>query len=308
MVQQAADKATYERRAMAVERERAIAENELQNQIELARREEQLVDQRGQNERRRATEAAAAGQIETAAAAGSAAGAGEAEADAKRVIGAAEADAEKALLDAYAELDQADDPRAGDQGGRPAGDRHAEPDPGPDHPLPLTASSASAAARLTAMSLAPRAVVVHRATELDRAGRPARHPAAGRRSSCQPRPRPGRGRGPAPGPAGGAGDGVGRDPAGLAARPVERNDLDRFVFGPEDVVVAVGQDGLVANVAKYLDGQPVIGINPEPAATPASSCRTSRPRSPTCCVIAGTRRPSATMVAASTDDGQRCSR
>ena len=45
MVQQAADKATYERRAMAVERERSIAENELQNQIELARREEQLVNQ-----------------------------------------------------------------------------------------------------------------------------------------------------------------------------------------------------------------------------------------------------------------------
>ena len=62
----------------------------------------------------------------------------------------------------------------------------------------------------------------------------------------------------------------------------ERNDLDRFVFGPEDVVIAVGQDGLVANVAKYLDGQPVIGINPEPAATPAYWCRTSPPRSPIC--------------------------
>lgn len=45
---------------------------------------------------------------------------------------------------------------------------------------------------------------------------------------------------------------------------VERQDLDRFLFGPEDVVVAVGQDGLVANVAKYLDGQVVIGIDPEP--------------------------------------------
>jgi hypothetical protein len=107
MVQQAADKATYERRAMAVERERSIAENELQNQIELARREEQLVNQRGQNERLRATEAAAAGQIETAAAAGRKRALSEAEADAKRVIGAAEADAEKAMLDAYAELDQA---------------------------------------------------------------------------------------------------------------------------------------------------------------------------------------------------------
>ncbi|ACY18835.1 inorganic polyphosphate/ATP-NAD kinase [Haliangium ochraceum] len=45
---------------------------------------------------------------------------------------------------------------------------------------------------------------------------------------------------------------------------VSRADLNRFVFGPEDVVVAVGQDGLVANVAKYLDGQRVIGINPDP--------------------------------------------
>ncbi|MCP2248329.1 ATP-NAD kinase [Lentzea aerocolonigenes] len=44
---------------------------------------------------------------------------------------------------------------------------------------------------------------------------------------------------------------------------VEREDLSRFLFAPEDVVVIVGQDGLVANVAKYLDGQPVIGINPE---------------------------------------------
>ncbi len=44
-----------------------------------------------------------------------------------------------------------------------------------------------------------------------------------------------------------------------------RPDLDRFLFEPGDIVVAVGQDGLVANVAKYLDGQPVLGINPAPA-------------------------------------------
>ena len=49
---------------------------------------------------------------------------------------------------------------------------------------------------------------------------------------------------------------------------VERADLDRFVFGPEDVIVAVGQDGLVANVAKYLDGQVVVGLNPEPGRNP----------------------------------------
>jgi len=45
---------------------------------------------------------------------------------------------------------------------------------------------------------------------------------------------------------------------------VEREDLDRFLFEPEDIVVVVGQDGLAANVAKYLSGQPVIGIDPNP--------------------------------------------
>ncbi|WP_446666217.1 hypothetical protein [Flexivirga sp. B27] len=45
---------------------------------------------------------------------------------------------------------------------------------------------------------------------------------------------------------------------------VERADVSRFLFAPDDVVVVVGQDGLVANVAKYLEGQPVIGIDPEP--------------------------------------------
>ena len=51
--QQQADQATFKRRALAVEKERAIAENELQNKIELARREETLIQQHGLNERRR---------------------------------------------------------------------------------------------------------------------------------------------------------------------------------------------------------------------------------------------------------------
>ncbi|MEM7244562.1 MAG: hypothetical protein AAF533_04425 [Acidobacteriota bacterium] len=45
---------------------------------------------------------------------------------------------------------------------------------------------------------------------------------------------------------------------------VGRDDLDRFLFEPGDLVVVVGRDGLVANTAKYLSGQPVIGIDPEP--------------------------------------------
>ena len=62
-IQQQADEATFARRALAVEKERAIAENELQNRIELARREQQLVTQHGTNERRRAEEEAAARAI-----------------------------------------------------------------------------------------------------------------------------------------------------------------------------------------------------------------------------------------------------
>jgi hypothetical protein len=62
-IQQKADEATFARRALAVEKERAIGENELQNRIELARREEQLIAQEGANERRRAEEQAAAQAI-----------------------------------------------------------------------------------------------------------------------------------------------------------------------------------------------------------------------------------------------------
>ena len=50
---------------------------------------------------------------------------------------------------------------------------------------------------------------------------------------------------------------------------IERADLPRFLFEPGDIIVVVGQDGLVANVAKYLDGQVVVGINPEDACASA---------------------------------------
>src|SRR5689334_14021520 len=45
---------------------------------------------------------------------------------------------------------------------------------------------------------------------------------------------------------------------------IQRADLARFVFEPGDIVVVVGQDGLVPNVAKYLEEQVVVGINPAP--------------------------------------------
>ncbi|MEU9736318.1 SPFH domain-containing protein [Streptomyces sp. NPDC048002] len=82
LIQQEADRATYERRAVAVERERAIAENELASQIELARREEQLVEQRGTNTRREAEEHAAADAVR-------------AEAEAARSVRLADAEAQR---------------------------------------------------------------------------------------------------------------------------------------------------------------------------------------------------------------------
>ena len=66
-IKQEADEAAFQRRAMAVEKERAIQENELQNRIELSKREEQLIHQQGQNARRQATEDAEAKRIEAEA-------------------------------------------------------------------------------------------------------------------------------------------------------------------------------------------------------------------------------------------------
>lgn len=46
---------------------------------------------------------------------------------------------------------------------------------------------------------------------------------------------------------------------------VGRDFLPNFVFGKNDTVVALGQDGLVANILKYLKGQNLIGVNPDPS-------------------------------------------
>ncbi len=58
---------------------------------------------------------------------------------------------------------------------------------------------------------------------------------------------------------------LGTIPSSWRRAEVSRGDLDRFLFSPGDVVVIVGQDGLVANVAKYLTTQLVVGVNPDPA-------------------------------------------
>jgi hypothetical protein len=51
-------------------------------------------------------------------------------------------------------------------------------------------------------------------------------------------------------------------PAGWRVGRADRAELAAFPFVADDIVVSVGPDGLVANVAKYLDAQPVIGVCP----------------------------------------------
>jgi len=105
-IQQEADRSTYERRAVAVERERAIAENELQSQIELARREEQLVTQRGANARREAQDAADASRIAAEAQADKEEQLARARANGTRALGEAKAAGEAARVAAYRDLPQ----------------------------------------------------------------------------------------------------------------------------------------------------------------------------------------------------------
>jgi NAD kinase len=89
---------------------------------------------------------------------------------------------------------------------------------------------------------------------------------------------------------------------------IERSDLARFVFEDDDVVVAVGQDGLVANAAKYLTGQPVVGVNPDPELYDGVLV----PHPPeaagdllAACAAARFEAEERTMVEARLDDGQR---
>lgn len=44
---------------------------------------------------------------------------------------------------------------------------------------------------------------------------------------------------------------------------IDRASLPNMIFGDDDIVIAVGQDGLVANTMKYLDEQQLIGVNPD---------------------------------------------
>lgn len=89
---------------------------------------------------------------------------------------------------------------------------------------------------------------------------------------------------------------------------IDRSDLSRFLFAEGDIVIAIGQDGLIANLAKYAHGKPVVGVNPAPdqiagllVAHRAGQLRSLLPRVADGAAAVQHR----TMVEASLSDGQR---
>jgi regulator of protease activity HflC (stomatin/prohibitin superfamily) len=92
-LQQKADEAVFERRALAVDKERAIAENELANKTELAKRETQLIAQESENTSAKAVAAAQANQIEA-----------DAQAARIRTVEGAQAEAEASRMQIYRDL------------------------------------------------------------------------------------------------------------------------------------------------------------------------------------------------------------
>ena len=94
----------------------------------------------------------------------------------------------------------------------------------------------------------------------------------------------------------------------LPVQKIDRDFLPNFVFGPRDVVVTVGQDGLVANTAKYALGLPIVAVNPDPQRIDGILLpfRTDQARSAVRSVLLGKARyREVTLAEAHLADGQR---
>jgi NAD kinase len=95
---------------------------------------------------------------------------------------------------------------------------------------------------------------------------------------------------------------------GLKLQLVERSLVPTILFAPSDLVVALGQDGLVANTAKYVGAQPLVGVNPDPDRFDGILLpfRPSQAREAVQVVLEGKARVrEVTLAEAALDDGQR---
>ena len=253
-----------------MEKERAIQENELQSEIELAKREELLIAQRCQNELRRATEEAEAKRIAAEAAAKRNRLSGAVQAEVIQVVQAAEVTAERDRIAIYRDLSSEVmfGLAAREAASKLQSIEHLNVTPDLLGPL-LTNLMQAGTRRLEGPERVsrkvPRVVVVTRRTEYEEllarhcTREQARFFLESREQSLE---------GPLAAQA--AFDRALKTvlhavPLEWRRTRVDRGDLDRFLFAPEDIVVALGQDGLVANTAKYLRGQRVIGVNPDTA-------------------------------------------
>jgi regulator of protease activity HflC (stomatin/prohibitin superfamily) len=99
-LQQKADEAVFSRRAQAVEKERAIKENELTTQIELARKQQQLIEQEGANRLQTIQREAEAKQAEAEAGARRETLAAQSEAEGHKIKAGGEAAARRVVAEA----------------------------------------------------------------------------------------------------------------------------------------------------------------------------------------------------------------
>lgn len=103
-LQQQADEASFARRALAVEKERAIAENELTNQIELAAQQKDLIDRESANERFRVEASTATRKVSALADAEMKTVLAEAEAQSIRAVEMAKVEAEGARMQIFGDV------------------------------------------------------------------------------------------------------------------------------------------------------------------------------------------------------------
>ena len=95
---------------------------------------------------------------------------------------------------------------------------------------------------------------------------------------------------------------------GLKVQAVDRSLVPTMLFTENDLIVTVGQDGLVANTAKYVGGQPIVAVNPDPERFDGILLRFSPPeaRQALLSVLEGRARVrDVTLAEAALDDGQR---
>jgi len=97
-------------------------------------------------------------------------------------------------------------------------------------------------------------------------------------------------------------------PKELKQHVIDRDFLPSYRFETTDIIVTIGPDGLVVNAAKYLHGQPIIAVNPDPDTIDGvllPFCQHSFAQTMQNLLQGNANYRHVTMAAATLDDGQR---